>query len=184
MMRIRAHAAAKAAFLVALAGLSVGTSAKTSTQQSLCKADETTFFSCAVGRHGKLVSLCGKGHLAGKSGWLRYRFGRPQQLELSYPKTGAGVSSFTYAHYSRYQVDRTTVSFVNGQYRYSLFDDYEGDMSPATHQQGVQVSRRESDNEPATLYCIKPAQSRLQALHGVLPCDKDDALTMGDCPSD
>lgn len=171
-----------AALLVALASFSVDASEQTSAGQSLCTADETTFFSCAIGHHGKWVSLCGKGDVAGKNGQLRYRFGRPKRLELSYPKTGEGTSSFTYAHYSRYQVDSTTVSFVNGQYRYSLFDDYEGDTSPATHQQGVEVGHRNSDNEPVTLSCTTPAISHLQRLQKILPCDSDDALS--DCPSD
>lgn len=156
--------------------------AQTTAQPSLCHASETIFFNCIVGHHDKIASLCGTGNLAAK-GQLHYRFGQPQHLELDYPKTGMGIANFTYSHYSRFQVDRTVVSFEKGRYRYRIFDSQEGDIAPSQHQLGVQVSPPHGHGKPVTLYCRFPATSDLQALKDILACNKTDPLNMGTCVS-
>ena len=60
---------------------------------------------------------------------------------------------FRYAQYSCYQVNRVAVSFQRGGYTYALFDSYEGDMLPKTHQQGVQVTPSGATRKEVTLMC-------------------------------
>jgi len=51
---------------------------------SLCTAGEVPVFSCATtGR--KVVSLCASPDLSETTGSLRYRFGRPSGVEMTYP---------------------------------------------------------------------------------------------------
>jgi hypothetical protein len=53
-------------------------------RETLCGDDEQTAFSCHVGE--KLVSLCASSDLSKRRGWVQYRFGKPDHLELAYPK--------------------------------------------------------------------------------------------------
>ncbi|WP_097458595.1 hypothetical protein [Mangrovitalea sediminis] len=169
--------------LSVLAAVSDCSQAQSSAKTSLCRADESVFFNCTIGSHHKMVSLCGAGDLKQRSGHLRYRFGRHGRIELSYPQAGNGVNDFKYSHYSRYEVERTVVSFTNGDYQYRLFDDDESDIAPAIHRQGIEVSKLRGDDTPTTLYCRAPVYSKLQTLGRTLPCDRDDPLNMGSCPA-
>jgi hypothetical protein len=51
---------------------------------NLCTAGEVPVFSCAT-TGGKVVSLCASPDLSETAGSLRYRFGRPGEVELTYP---------------------------------------------------------------------------------------------------
>lgn len=53
--------------------------------KSLCKSDEKIIFSCPVG-HAKTVSVCASQSLA-KGGYIQYRFGRKNKIDLSIPST-------------------------------------------------------------------------------------------------
>jgi hypothetical protein len=151
---------------------------------SLCRADEQVFFNCAVAaRTGrKIVSLCGSRKLSAQEGYLQYRFGRSGAPELVFP---AGRShpraAFRYSHYVRFQVSRTAVSFSNRGVGYRIFDDYEGDITPPVHQQGVEVGTPAGAGRTVTLACSGAAESRLASLENILPCDRDDPLNLDVC---
>lgn len=152
---------------------------------SLCGPEERVFFDCAVaGKKGpKQVSLCGSKNPADKGGYLQYRFGRAGALELEYPaRRGDPRQAFQYSHYARPQVSRTAVGFRQDGTAYWVFDGYEGDAKPAARQQGVEVSPKGQAGKSLTLRCAGAAKSDLGSLETVLPCAKDDPLTMGDCP--
>jgi hypothetical protein len=54
---------------------------------SLCKADEQTFFSCTANK-GKLISVCGSKDLSETNGYLQYRFGKlNKKPELTFPSS-------------------------------------------------------------------------------------------------
>jgi hypothetical protein len=90
-------------------------------------AAETAWFSCRSAS-GAWIALC-----EGAERGLQYRFGRPGQIALAYP--AAGRPDFRYAHYFRAGVDRTEVSFRNGDADYAVFDYTEGRQRSA----GVRV---------------------------------------------
>ena len=113
---------------------------------------------------------------------MQYRFGRTGKLELEFPKRRQGTQEmFRYAQYSRYQVNRVAVNFQRGGFTYSLFDSYEGDTSPQTRHQGVQVTPSRAGRKEVTLMCREAAVGNLYSLSSILPCDKDDPLNMGEC---
>lgn len=69
-----------------LAGLACQASAA-----SLCQHDtEQTVFACSTGR--KLIAVCGATGWSARAGYLHYRFGTPNKLELQVP---AGAASPT-----------------------------------------------------------------------------------------
>lgn len=74
-------------FLAAL--LATATAATAAPAPSQCKADEVTYFNCALKSANKLVSLCGK--LDGAHSYLQYRAGSPgASPEVVYPAARGG----------------------------------------------------------------------------------------------
>ena len=137
----------------------------------LCAATENTFFACTT-RHQKRIALCGAA-----PGALQYRFGAIGHVELSVPEAAAsGAERFRYAAYSRYQTDRTEVSFSNQGVDYTVFDYTEGKQ----HSAGVTTTT--PDGKERTVPCSGPVTSRLPELKTMLRCDPDNALNGGSCP--
>jgi len=54
---------------------------------SLCYKDETIVFSAALKGNDKLVSICSSKKLDESQGYLQYRFGRPEKVELCFPES-------------------------------------------------------------------------------------------------
>jgi len=151
---------------------------------SHCGASETIIFSCRVKGSPKILSLCSSKHLSKNAGYLQYRFGRPGAVELTFPEDKRNSQAqFLYERYFRFQVDRTEVSFKNGEYKYSIYDAYEGEEKPARTYRGVSIEYEGGGGktvESHDLNCTGPVISQLQKLQEVIPCDKDNPL--GGCP--
>ena len=138
---------------------------------SLCETPQTTYFSCQTARH-RTISLCGALPSA-----LQYRYGRSGQMELKFPDDAAqGARSFAFAHYSRYQAERTEIGFSHGDADYTLFDYTEQGHRTA----GVQVTT--TDGKAAEIRCAGLVQGSMAPLGKSLRCDPDSALNGGHCP--
>ena len=136
---------------------------------SLCTQGEKVFFNCSVKRSAKLVSLCASGDVSKTRGYVQYRFGTPDKVELEYPAEKAGSQEkFEYHHYFRAQVDETEISFSSGGFKYSIFDDYNGEMKPAASSQGVRVEAASTGKE-STLECQGKAKTSYGELDQILP---------------
>ena len=147
---------------------------------TLCLQNERTIFSCPLKNTAKLVSLCGSRDLAEGSGYLQYRFGRRGKVELEFPNERRGSpKAFRHTLYTRYQVNRFSVSFSVGNYTYTVFDNHDGEMEPPTHEVGVAIER--SGDRRRELLCRGSGSGNLRELQSIVPCDKDDALNMGGC---
>lgn len=86
-------------------------------ENTLCGTDENVVFSCHVGK--RIVSLCRPA--AGEKA-LVYRFGAAGRPELVFPESGhAGGPGFTRSEAVRFGGGSTSVSFVRGEYRYSVY---------------------------------------------------------------
>lgn len=146
------------------------TQADVAAPQGLCSAGETPYFVCQTGRQ-KVVSLCGT-----PPGKLQYRFGTKARVELSFPEDAStGAKSFLFAHYFRFQTDRTEVSFTNKAVDYAIFDYTEDRKRRA----GVRVTS--ADGKETEIVCSGAISSRLPELKSVLRCDPDNALNGGSC---
>lgn len=51
---------------------------------SLCQAEETILFSCMT-KQNKIISLCASKGLSATNGYIQYRFGKKDAIELIYP---------------------------------------------------------------------------------------------------
>lgn len=135
-----------------------------------CDPSEKIIYNCQIKGSPKVISLCASKDLSQKSGYLQYRFGRPGKIEFEFPKERqSSQKRFQYAHYFRFQVDRTEVSFKNAGYEYTLYNYYDGDEKPPESESGVRVNT-------STLACGSAATDNLFTLKEVLPCDEANAL--------
>jgi hypothetical protein len=144
---------------------------------SLCRAEEQVIFTCVAAGSAKLVSLCGSKLLDHRRGYLQYRYGKPGAIELQFPLARANTQlAFRYAHYFRAQVDRTEISFDNQDYRYTLFDYYDGDVKPVIAVAGVRVGKHGTKGQETELRCQSRPASKLGFLETVIRRDYDNAL--------
>jgi len=91
-------------------------------EPTLCSAKEQIIFSCATGRQ-KIVSLCASGDLKQSGGRVQYRFGKPGNIELSYPeKTEAWKELFTFSAHGFSGGGEYHIRFVNNAFEYLLYD--------------------------------------------------------------
>ncbi len=92
--------------LVTLISLSAGAA------ESHCQAQEQIIFSCSLGK--KMVSVCASTDFSSSSGYLQYRFGQKDALELAFPAlTG---STRPHAH-----IQARTLMFAGGGGGYLRF---------------------------------------------------------------
>jgi hypothetical protein len=144
---------------------------------SLCAKDERILFSCTIkgaGKHpAKIASLCSSRDIDKERGYLQYRFGSPDKVELEFPKDRQGTQQqFRYSHYFRYQIDLTEITFQIDIYEYSVFDTYNGEAKPAVAEQGVNVTTP-GKNRDTTFVCRSKAKTDYRTLQDVLPHDQD-----------
>ncbi|MDK1193599.1 hypothetical protein QMW88_02870 [Cronobacter dublinensis] len=104
-------------------------------------------------------------------GILRYTLSKDRRNEFNYESRGNDYSGFKYNHYSRFQTDYFNVSFVNAEYKYTIFSHYEDQ----TETRGVSVTNLSSKKE-SVYDCKSIGIDRLSDLSAKLACDKDSAL--------
>jgi hypothetical protein len=144
---------------------------------TLCRSEEQVIFSCPMAGSGKVISLCASPTIDTKRGYLQYRFGKSGAVELQFPQARANTQlAFRYAHYFRARVDRTEITFDNHDYRYVIFDYFEGDVKPTIRQAGVRVSRHGGNNHEQELKCTGTPLSKLGVLESVITRDPDNPL--------
>lgn len=129
--------------------------------QSLCVADEIPVFTCRIGKN--IASICASKVLDESRGYLQYRFGTRNKVELDIPPKQTykppmvGYMNATCAScYANY------VRFTNGEYRYYVFnasargpDDPRTGASTRNEPSGVVVMKNDK-----TIYsrrCTTPA---------------------------
>src|SRR5438552_15599515 len=135
---------------------------------SLCATNERIIFSCLVKRRAKIVSVCASRDLTSERGYLQYRFGLPEKIELEFPKDRTGTQEkFHYTHYFRAQFDLTEISFSINGYEYQVTDDYNGEEKPAQIIQGVSVTAPGKPKE-VTFVCRTKPRADYTDLHAVI----------------
>jgi len=148
--------------------------------QSLCNTQETNLFGCTIENSKKIISLCSSKISNDKNGYVRYRFGRPDKVELEFPKETRNTRhEFKYAHYSRYQVDRTEISFSVGKYKYVLYEYYDGEENTEKNERGILTIL--PSGEKRQLLCAKNIYGSLNNLKSIAICDSENPLNMDGC---
>jgi len=134
---------------------------------TLCNHDEQVIFSCPVKQPAKIVSLCASRNLTKEAGYVQYRFGQPDKIELEFPSQRTGTQRmFHYSHYMRAQFDETQIRFQLNGYEYAVFSDYNGEERPAVNEQGVTVKAPGKERE-SRLLCRGKAKADFSTLPDV-----------------
>lgn len=146
----------------------------------LCTGNEQLIFG-AVTTGGKMVCLCSSPNLTAQRGYLQYRFGRPGRVELEYPAERTGSQQrFYYAHYARYQREWASLRFKNNEYNYRLYYSFDREAGRPTTEYGLNVYLGEGDKGTNFMLRRNTVVGQLQALEGIVSCDRED--TLNDCP--
>lgn len=106
-----------------------------------------------------------------KDGIVNYSFEKPGKPVFVFKSKNEKNNEFLYSHYSRFQTDYFNVSFVNHDYKYSIFSNYEDENET----QGVTVLNEKTGKE-FTFKCEKTSIDRLSELSSILQCDKKSSL--------
>ena len=105
-----------AALAAAMASPHAAAAAAAASPRGLCTPAETSVFLCRHG--GKTASLC----LSGGAAHLRYAFGSPGRIELSYPaETVRAADAFRHGHIMYSGIGGDYLQFDNGGFRYVVF---------------------------------------------------------------
>ena len=134
---------------------------------TLCAADEDIYFSCPL-LGDKIVSLCASNNTNPISGYIQYRYGTADQIEMYYPdKMAPPNNRFSLVDASEGSVNKNIIKFKNGQYTYLLSQAF---VSYLTVLRGEKVVLRRTCNEGGYAFISRKAE---QGIYSVKKSDED-----------
>lgn len=134
--------------------LALGSPVLASSSNTLCHPNETVVFSCATGS-ARLVSVCASKPVSKTAGYIQYRFGQKDKLELVYPETPqAPAGLFTPGTLAFSGGGGAYLSFRKGGYRYTVFSAI-GNWGKTGKGTAEGVAIRNGEKEVASLPCRK-----------------------------
>lgn len=152
---------------------------------SLCTKKETTLFSCPV--VNKTVSVCASNNLSSTKGYIQYRFGKKQNIELQFPDKlehptkhftqGAEAYSLGGASYLRFNVSDYKYSVYSSGGR-SYGKNGEADSVRGWHDAGVIVEKY--DKIISSLKCRLPKGSE----GGLELPENENIIKLANIPND
>lgn len=90
-------------------------------EATLCRDHEEVYFSCSVGK--RIISLCACGNISPDKGYVRYRFGTSERVELQFPDVNqSSKDRFFISDISGGNLSFTHVKFKSGGYDYVIFE--------------------------------------------------------------
>jgi len=107
--------------LLTMAATGFDALAGTSEQRYLCKAQETLLFGCDSGP--KMISICASQGFSATTGYVQYRFGTPDKIELTYPETPSPPKGHFWLSSTSYSGGgEAHLRFTNHGVTYAVFD--------------------------------------------------------------
>ena len=90
-----------------------------SQEKTLCNPDEKVVFSCQIPKNKKFASLCASKDASLTKGYMQYRFGKSEKIEMQFPETKDPlVKNFTYVKDK--DITMETFKFLRGEFTYEL----------------------------------------------------------------
>lgn len=87
----------------------------------LCRADERALFSCRA--EGKVIALCASTDVSHESGYVQFRFGTPQDLQVEFPSARVPpVGNFTVSSTAHAGGGEARVRFRNDGVTYYIYE--------------------------------------------------------------
>lgn len=113
---------------------------------SLCASSERTVWSCQAGK--KTYSLCASHDLSATAGYLQYRAGKNGRADFRYPATRLPAKG----HFQfRLWPHGTALTFENGHYGYSIYEDIKGDTRIDVDKDGQAIATVDCSDATDTL---------------------------------
>lgn len=138
-------------FLASALLTSMSVAAQTPTH---CDANEAVVFSCSIAKSKKVVSVCASSQQGLNEGYMQYRFGAPQKVELAYPENKVHPAGNFEVFYATPVLDDgmrgmvAGLEFSRGAIGYEISSLASGEKVEAS----LQVTQ---DGKPlATLHCV------------------------------
>jgi putative hemolysin len=130
-----------------------------------CRAEESRVFNCVIeGPEELVLSVCASDPLGDRGGYLQYRFGPRDRVDLEYPERHAGsYEAFEYTRYTRPRTTFLRLGFKVGNYKYSVSQDSAQEGSAA----GVRVTM--PDGGKTRFRCRDAAEGSLMKLEKHVP---------------
>jgi hypothetical protein len=129
---------------------------------------------CETEKERKLASICSSKDLDKSRGYVQYRFGRPGQVELEFPKERAGSQSlFRYSRYTRPLVTMLKLEFVNNGFTYAISDDFNDEEKPSRRDTIITVTPSGTNARETILRCRPPVTGSLMKLEDVVQRQED-----------
>ncbi len=99
----------------------VSTSASAVDNKYLCHRDESVIFGCSLG--DKLLSLCSSKGVGATTGYVQYRYGTINKIEMTYPKKLLPPKGYFFLGQSGWSGGgENRIRFNNGKYNYLIYD--------------------------------------------------------------
>jgi len=134
-------------------------------KNSLCNADEKIIFNCQIKK--KTLSVCASQDLTQQSGYLQYRFGSVDNVEMQLPKnTSNSQSVFKFSHYTRPLITYLSLSVKSGQYNYKIYSDYNSEKGKGRAAHGIVVTL--PSGKESNLACTASVIDNLTELEGIV----------------
>ncbi|MEK6425318.1 MAG: hypothetical protein V4801_37555 [Burkholderia gladioli] len=87
---------------------------------ALCHQGEDVYFGCEAG--GKYISICAAGNSSPDRGYVQYRFGSPNKIELKYPKRRTPPGRmFELSHIYGGNLNFLHIKFKSGHFNYVVY---------------------------------------------------------------
>jgi len=115
------HSSLKKILRFAAVSIAVGAWASAHADETtLCQPHEEIYFSCPTGK--KIISLCASGNISPDNGYVQYRFGTPDHVELQFPnKPYPPKSRFLIGDILGGNVNYVHIKFKSGKYNYVVY---------------------------------------------------------------
>ena len=98
----------------------IGAAAGVAAASTLCRPDEAVVFSCPTGAH--IVSLCASKTASATEGYLQYRYGAGDRIDLAYPDLSTrAADAFTSGRMMFSGGGGAWLRFDKGPYAYTIF---------------------------------------------------------------
>ena len=129
--------------------------------ETLCRKDETDYFSCKV-VGGQLISVCGRIHDEPKpEDWLQYRRGLPRRLEMVWPlDRRESLGKFGGNVFGPYSVSDLRFEIGDTTYGISLSRGGEDDRAGGRTRRGAGVHMTRAGDPDVTRECMHPDIAR------------------------
>ncbi len=136
---------------------------------TLCSPDEEVVFSCRIKNSKKSVSVCSSNELTNTVGYLQYRFGTPEHVELTYPNQRTNTQEKFYYH-GEPLTGIYELTFQINQYFYTVGHYISAKLSevPEGTNEGDVVVRNKDTNNSVGLECANAPQGYMGGLGGVV----------------